>query len=117
MGAYFHHLPVRSDNEESAIVLMADRENSERHIAAVLKLPDDELLFAYSNGYTIPNLGPYDPSVKAGIESRLLHRIANETKEFARITVASRTEVARLADSSDRIERLVCKWFVGPKIE
>jgi hypothetical protein len=88
---------------------MADRENNQRHIAAIRKLSDDELLFALANGYTNPNLDPYHPLVKAVIESRLLCRIADETKELARITDHSRTQVIRLADSSDRIEALTTK--------
>lgn len=100
---------MRSDNKESTIVFMVDRENADRHTAEILKLPDDELLFAYSRGYTTPNLDPYDPVVKAIIESRLLCRIANETKELARITADSRTQVTRLADSSNRIETLTTK--------
>jgi hypothetical protein len=88
---------------------MTDRENIERHIAAIFRLPDDEQLLAYARGHTNPNLDPYDPIVKAAIESRLLGRIANETKELARITEDSRTQVARLVDSSKSIEMLTTK--------
>src|ERR1035441_6991902 len=100
---------VRSRKGESTIVFMTDPENAERHLAAILRLPEDEQLLAFARGHTNPNLDPYDPIVKAAIESRLLGRIANETKELARITEESRTQVTRLVDSSKSIEMLTTK--------
>lgn len=79
---------------------------SQRQIAAIRKLTDDELWLAYWGGYKDPNVDAYDPITKAVIESRLLSKIADETRDLARLTQDGQRQVIRLAESSERIESL-----------
>jgi hypothetical protein len=89
------------------------KEDIQRQINAIKALSDDDLWEAYYYGYRNPNLDSHDSVVKAVIESRFLTRIADETKlldasikALGVINTLSATEVHRLADSSDKLERL-----------
>jgi hypothetical protein len=84
----------------------AEKEGRRRQLEAIKKLDDSELLMAYAYGYKNPNLDWGDPVVKVVIDTRLATRIAEGTKAIAEITKASRTELTRLVDSSDRLEGL-----------
>jgi hypothetical protein len=66
-----------------------------RQLADIKKLSDDDLLLAYLWGHRNPNIDPLDPVVKAVFEGRLLSQISDATK--------------RLADSSDKMERLTTR--------
>ena len=83
-----------------------EKEGRRRHLEAIKKLDDDELLTAYAYGYRNPNLDWGDPVVKAVIDTRLATRIAAGTRAIADITDSSRAEVKRLANSSDGLESL-----------
>jgi hypothetical protein len=79
-----------------------------RQIKAIQKLDDEQILIAYSSGYTNPNIDAYNPVVKIVLEGRLLTRVASETNSLA-------IQVERLSVSSERMELLtkaVKRWTV-----
>ena len=99
-------------------VIIADKMTPEQkqgwleHVQAVKALDDDTLLAALYFGYRNPNLDPNSSLVKGVLESRLLTKISDGTKELAQINDESKVQILRLVKSSLIIESLT-KWLVG----
>src|ERR1017187_151610 len=83
-----------------------------RHIKQGEALSDEELLIALKYGYHGPHLDVNEPVARAILESRLLARIAEQTKELTKINEESKVEIKHLLKSSLVIESLT-KWLVG----
>ena len=77
-----------------------------RHIESIQAMDDETLLFAYSYGYTSPNLDPFDPMVKTLIDSRLSMRLFEAVTQLNSATQRNSAEVIKLAESSTAMERL-----------
>ena len=86
-----------------------DNEAVRRHLAAINNLTDEQLWYAYKNGFWDPNLDRHDPVVKAVIETRLFQRFEAATTDLQHINEESKEQVKRLADSSDMMETLTRK--------
>jgi hypothetical protein len=77
-----------------------------KHIESIQEFDDQTLLYAYSWGHLDPNLDPFDPVVKAIIDSRLSEKLLRAATDLNAATERNHSAVEALVKSSNRMEWL-----------